>query len=197
MRIDAHTAAIDNDFINHLVETKFDDEKLVAVLSIVFSELNLSAIMHPLVYEKELLKDNARIKLLFGSNVVSNVSFDDILQNDAARKDYYIYLVTELYRSLNGDELPAIGEDVFAYWAHKKSLGEIHSIAMCLICECGVFLSDDKDSKALKRYVERSSIGKVDVYNREEFINKHMQEGITKINRKARQALAHSVAHYA
>lgn len=91
MRIDAHTAAIDNDFINHLVETKFDDEKLVAVLSIVFSELNLSAIMHPLVYEKELLKDNARIKLLFGSNVVSNVSFDDILQNDAARKDYYIY----------------------------------------------------------------------------------------------------------
>lgn len=36
--------------------------------------------MHPLVYEKELLKDRPGIKAIFDKNVVEYVSFDDIFQ---------------------------------------------------------------------------------------------------------------------
>ena len=193
MQLNERTAAIDNDFVCHVVECSMPDQRLVEVLKIVFSELNLSAVMHPLVYEKELLQGNVRINLLFQSNVIRRAEFSDIFQDDPARKAYYIMLVKQLYFSLMGERIPD-DVDILTYWVRRKSLGEVHSFAMCLLCGCGVFLSDDGDAKLLRDLLERSTLGTVNVYSRKEFIEKHMQEGESKFNRKERKALTHSAS---
>lgn len=192
MQIDERTAVVDNDFISHLAESRLNDDRLVDVLNIVFCELGLSAVMHPLVYDHELLKEHDRIRLLFDRTIICKAEFADIFLGDPNKKAYYVYLITNLYRSFTGVEFPFSGDDIFTHWIRRKSLGEVHSIVMCLICGCGIFLSDDGDSKALRNHVERMSIGTVDVYSRDEFINIHMQEGETKLNRKERKSLVHS-----
>lgn len=193
MILDAKTAVVDNDFVNHLIESKLDNAKLVAVLNIVFSDLGLTAVMHPLVYEKELLHDRDRVKLLFQEAVLHKAEFADIFQNDAGKKAYYIFLVTQLYRALTGKVLPVSGDDVLTFWVRKNSLGEVHSVAMCLVCGSGIFLSDDGDSKVLKAHVDRMAIGKINVFNRDEFIQKHMLEGETKLSRMEKRSLTHSL----
>ena len=191
MQLDKNTAVVDNDFTNHLVESYLTDERLVEVLNVVFNEMNLSAVMHPLVYEKELEQEKDRVKLLFDNNVICKAEFSDIFQGDSGRRAYYIQLVGNLYFLLMGEALPVQGGDVLTYWVRRKSLGEVHSFAMCLLCGCAIFLSDDEDAKILKRNLRRMTIGTVEVYSREEFINKHMAEGETKLNRKERQSLTH------
>lgn len=193
MMLDAKSAVVDNDFVNHLIESKLDNAKLIAVLNIVFSDLELTAVMHPLVYEKELLRDKDRVKLLFQEAVLYKAEFWDIFQNDAGKKLYYIFLVTQLYRALTGKTLPVCGEDVLTFWVRKNSLGEVHSVAMCLVCGSGIFLSDDSDSKVLKTHVDRMAIGKINVFNRNEFIQKHMLEGETKLSRMEKRSLTHSL----
>lgn len=195
MELSERTAVVDNDFISHLAESKLTDERLVEVLDIVFCDLGLSAAMHPLVYEYELLKDQDRISLLFDQNLIYKAEFIDILQDDPSRKAYYIYLITNLYRSFTGEAFPISGDDIFTHWVRRKSLGEVHSMVMCLICSCGIFLSDDGDSKVLRDHIERMSIGSVDVYSRHEFIEIHMKEGETKFKRKERKALTHSSSY--
>ena len=194
MKIDEQAAVIDNDFTNHLAETRLADDHLIKVLNTIFSELDLSIIMHPLVYQHELLSDRPRVKMLFDSGVVSKAEFPDIHQNDAGKKAYYIYLVTNLYRALKGEPLPVSGEDIFTYWKRRISLGEVHSVATCLTCGCGIFLSDDGDSKTLQNFVEDQSIGKINVYNRKELVEAHLEQGETKLLRKDRQSLAHSAS---
>lgn len=192
MILDAKTAVVDNDFVNHLIESKLHDARLIAVLDIVFSDLDLSAVMHPLVYEKELLHEKERVKLLFQKAILRKAEFTDIFENDAS-KAYYIFLVTQLYRALTGRALPVSGDDVLTFWIRKNSLGEVHSVAMCLVCGSSIFLSDDGDSKVLKAHVERMSIGKINVFNREEFVQKHMLEGESKLSRKEMRSLAHAL----
>ena len=74
MSIDKNSAAVDNDFINKVA------------LGEIFAALQIHGIMHPLVYEKELLKDRPGIKAIFDKNVVEYVSFDDIFQGDEGKK---------------------------------------------------------------------------------------------------------------
>lgn len=193
MTLDTHTAVVDNDFLNHLVESRLDDVRLITVLNIVFSDLELTAVMHPLVYEHEVMHDHTRTKLLFKEKTVQKVAFSDIFQGDASKQTYYIFLVTQLYRKLTGNVLPVSGNAVLSYWIRQNSLGEVHSISMCLICQSGIFLSDDGDSKKLKRYVEQMSLGKVDIYNRTEFFDKHMSAGATKLARAEKRSLTHSI----
>lgn len=192
MTLDAHTAVVDNDFINHLVESRLDDTRLIAVLNIVFSDLGLTAVVHPLVYDNEVMHNHVRTKLLFQNQTVQKAEFSDIFQGDANKQAYYIFLVTQLYRKLTGKVLPVSGNAVLSYWVRKNSLGEVHSISMCLICQSGIFLSDDGDSKELKKCVEQMALGKVDVYNRAEFFDKHMNEGINKIARTEKRSLTHT-----
>lgn len=192
MQLNEHTAIVDNDFTNHLVECRLPDQQLVDDLIIMFSSLGLSVVMHPLVYENELLKDKPRVKLLFDQNVFSKAEFADIFQGDVGRKVYYIQMVRNLYHSLMGEEFPALGDKVLTYWVRKRSLGEVHSFATCLLCDCGIFLSDDGDSKRLKAHLDRTLIDKVNVYSRQEFMDKFIAESEVKLARKDRQALTHS-----
>ena len=192
MTLDGNTAAIDNDFTGHLVEAHLDDDHLAELLKVIFSELGLSIVMHPLVYEYELLKEKPRITMLFDRGIVNKAEFTDIHQDDPIKKSYYAFLVANLYRDLRGEPLPLSGEDIFTRWLRRVSLGEVHSVAMCLICGCGIFLSDDGDSKVLQNFIKDKALGNVNVYNRKELVDVHLKQGQTKIPRKERHSLAHS-----
>ena len=91
-----------------------------------------------------------------------------------------------------GEEFPVSGDDVLTYWIRQHSLGEVHSFATCLLCGCGIFLSDDNDAKVLQQNLNRVTIDNVEVYSRQEFIEKFMSESVKTLKRKDRQALTHS-----
>ena len=137
------------------------------------ASLDLCAVIHPLVqHDKELNPKNEIISKLFSEAVIRILSFDqDIFQSHTARETYYRFLVSELHRRLTGTGL-INGVDVVMYWKCQSSLGEVHSVAMCLVCGFGLFLSDDRDSKALKQIVEQQSLGQIDIYNRQEVLDR-------------------------
>ena len=193
MIIDANSAVVDNDFLSHITESNLDDTRLVAVLKTVFLDLGLTAVMHPLVFDNELLRATERVMLLFHREVVYKAEFPDIFQGDSGKKEYYIFLVTQMYKSLTGKSFPVSGNDVLTFWIRRNSLGEVHSIAMCLVCGCSIFLSDDNDSKRLKAYIDRMAIGNINVLNRNEFIQKHMLEGENKLSRAEKRSLTHAI----
>ena len=180
MSIDKNSAAVDNDFIN----------KVEDMLREIFSALQIHGIMHPLVYEKELLKEAPGIKAIFDKNVVEYVSFDDIFQGDEGKRAYYMFLVPELYNALMGKKFPE-DKDVFTFWIRQNSLGEIHSVSMCLVSECAVFLSDDGDSKALKNIVNQRAMGAIEVFNRNEIVEKYQASGVNGLKRTDRKAFTH------
>jgi len=193
MQNETKIAAIDNDFVNKLVECKLNDETLLQRIKTILFELNLSTVMHPLVYEKELLIKKKRAALFFERQIIHKMEFSEILQEDPERINYYIYLVGVLYEKLTGTVLPVFGEEVLTYWAYRENLGEIHSVTMCVVCGYGVFLSDDGDSKILREKLRDDSIATIDVYDRKELVEKHLQEGETIIPRTERRQLAHSL----
>ena len=191
MQIDRTTAVVDNDFINHLADSKISENDLLSALACIFSELELVAVIHPLVFSKEVFIEKVRVKLLFDKNIIQKAGFSDIFSDDSEKELYYYYLVEELYYSLTGEKLPASGRQIQLYWKRGISLGEVHSLSMCLVCGCGLFLSDDHDAKRLRDYIKLKSIGSISVYDRTELINKHLKEGKTQLPRTTRKSLAH------
>ena len=91
MQLGEHTAAVDNDFVDHLIASHLDDETFFAALNTVFEELGITAVMHPLVYENELMQDRSRTKELFRRGIVTKVEFADIFEDDSDRQAYYIF----------------------------------------------------------------------------------------------------------
>ena len=161
------TAAIDNDFLAHALEIRKPPDEVVRILSAVFRDLKVFPIMHPLVYDKEAQKGKPLIRQIF-AQVIRVLSFEDIHENDPNKMQYYEFLVCELYNKLFGLPLNLKNCDVYTYWRRQSSLGEIHSLAMCLLCNCGIFLSDDEDSKRLQRIVEQCFASHITVYDRQE-----------------------------
>lgn len=190
MQIDGSTAVVDNDFIIHLVESRLEDDVLLSSISHIFDDLGLTALIHPLVYEKELPQDNVRVKLMLHRSIIQRVQFSDIFQNDE-QEAYYYFLVQELYHARTGRDFPVSGKDIQVYWKRRDSLGEVHSISMCMVCGCGIFLSDDSDSKWLGSYVRNRAMGSIAVYNRTELVDKYLEVGGTPISRSVRKSLTH------
>lgn len=193
MQLNSKTAVVDTDFTIHIAQSKMPAEDILHVLKLVLEELGISAAVHPLVYDHEIPRDNIVVVQLFAERILEKAEFSDIFQGDDAKEKraYYIMLLSDLYFSLKQSAFPAPKGQELEYWARMQSFGEVHSLAMCLVCECGIFLSDDGDSKWLKTYIEQKSIGKVEVYNRRELLDKHMKEGNTSISRDIRHSLSH------
>ena len=186
-----YTAAVDADFIFRVAEIKRPPERVAEILDQILASLDLYAVVHPLVHDKELDLGNETISGLFSEDVIQILSFDrDIFQSNPAREAYYRFLVSELHRRLTGTAL-LNGVDVVTYWKRQSSLGEVLSVAMCLLCGFGLFLSDDRDSKALKQIVEQQSLGQIDIYNRQEVLDQCNDAcGLPRADRKA---FAHQV----
>lgn len=194
MQIDEYSVAVDTDFVNHMVETKISDEEICRYWKLALDELSLTAIVHPMVLQHEfMLPLSASVQKLFDEHVVSKVDFTDIFQGDREKEAYYIFLVKELYFHLKSISYPIPEQRILIEWKRKQSLGEIHSVAMCLVCGCGLFLSDDNDSKHLRRIIEQNMLGVIEVYSREEFFEHHSKNSSVRIPRKVRRSLTHSI----
>lgn len=189
-------AVIDNDFIEHLLQTDWPDEDggIASLVKDFFQDLQLKPIMHELVYEYELMdvstpqeiKDTAGD--FFDTGVVVKKDICAFLP-DCTAKRYYEKVFREIYHDFKGD-VP-IG-DILGEWKRKCSLGEVHSTTMCVILECDVFLSDDDDSCKLQRIVKEKFSFDIQVQNRRAACDAIRKRGEkTLLNKKKRRALAH------
>lgn len=190
MRIDSNAAAVDNDFIVKVAETKIASMAPVDILSEIFRGLNIQGIIHPLVYDKEVMLENPVVQSFFIKHVIDPLEFEDIFQGNDDKKAYYEFLVPELFNALRGEPFPE-GTDVLTYWKRQCSLGEIHTVSMCLITNCSLFLSDDGDSKALMNIVFDKFAAHIGVYNRNDIIKFYQDSGATGLSRKEKRAFAH------
>ena len=206
-------AAIDNDFLVHLIETDiskagYKQEELYTHISGFLKEVSPEIIMHWMVYENELMDagNNSQTrnfaKELFNEGVIGKYGWDKILLYGETGEKYYGYVLEELYKSWKGDTLPV--NDWKTEWKRKRSLGETHSIAMCVLIGCNVFLSDDKGSTTLANILncklsqsiqvcgldqDKKEGGTLKVYNRSESLKATGYE-----NKKLRGALGHKRA---
>ncbi|MFI3170249.1 MAG: hypothetical protein R3Y06_09930 [Faecalibacterium sp.] len=193
MTLNNHHAVIDNDFLDHLSTTRIrglTDAQHLELFKTFFDALSIIPIVHPLVLQYEILADKDSIRPFFENNIVHPVSKDDILQNDPERALFYEVTVKDLYQKLTNELFPCEITDIWTDWIRGYSLGEVHSVVMCLLCNCTIFLSDDGDSKELQRIIETQSLGKVEVLNRAEVISK-LPDGT--FNKKTRSALTHKL----
>ena len=189
MIINASTAVTDNDFINHLAETNLPEDELIDNINGAFSRLKLKAVVHPLVFDKEMKPLKSMVRKFYSKKVFEKAEFTDIHQNSQNKKIYYSNVVKEGLKFFNGTDYKDI--DVFKFWAYNKSFGEVHSTAMCLTCGCQMFLSDDGDSIKLAEAIKNKFNVDIQVYNREKFLKKHKEEGKTIITSKVRKRLSH------
>lgn len=194
MIISSNEALVDNDFICKISSCNLSPDEIYDDMKEALTELNVNAVMHELVKKNELdisceAVNKTVIQGLFNKGIITEISFQDIFNGDNAKKTYYENWVQDFFCHLNFESMPA-GCDVFTYWAAKKSLGEIHSLATCLICGCGIFLSDDSDSRILATYILDKNLGQIKVISRNKLFNEDPIKA--KFNRHARQALIHS-----
>ena len=193
MAIDEKCAVVDNDVINHVTDIDGSKEEIADIARNVFLAMEVVAIVHPLVYEHEVRKDHEKTAWLFSDGVIGTPSLEDVFQQDPAQRQYYDLLLRDLYHMWKGrafgDAFPT-AEDVFSFWKRQESLGELHSMVMCYLCGCGMFLSDDSDSKALRKTMEMNGLEPVTVYSRKEFVEMLPQGAVP---RNKRRAFAHEL----
>ncbi len=193
MQIDNTSALVDANFINGLGESNLSCEILIERLKTIFREIFLKAIVHPLIYDNELLNKGEKMTRLFSENVIFRTSFDEIFSGEQPKIDYYSMVIEELYYKINGEKINTYNKGILNFWCSEKNLGEIHSLATCLICDCVVFLSDDGDSSELSNYIKDKYKKYINIYNRLELIDKHLREGSTKITRSERRSITHGL----
>lgn len=187
--LDENCACVDTDFLIHVAETKCAAIDLLKYLAIAFEKLCLCGVMHLLIYEKELPQDTPVIQQVFEAQIIQVVDLDALFSGEdgEARKAYYSFLVPELFKKLKGEKLPV--EDIFNEWKRKCSFGEVHSIALCLVFGCRLFLSDDSDSKQLRKFID-SDLATFEVLTRKDFFNS--RELGNEIPRPIRRQLSHA-----
>lgn len=187
--LDENCACVDTDFLIHVAETKCAAIDLLKYLAIAFEKLGLCGVMHPLIYEKELPQDMPIIQQVFEDQIIQVVDLDSLfsVEDGESKKAYYSLLVPELFKKLKGEKLPV--EDIFNEWKRKCSFGEVHSIALCLVFGCRLFLSDDSDSKQLRKFID-SDLATFEVLTRKDFFNS--RELGNEIPRPIRRQLSHA-----
>lgn len=202
MRINESTALVDTDFVIHIARIKRDCEKICDLLREVFLRLEVDAAVHPLVYDHEMPKTDEIINKFFDDDIIARPSFTEIFDGCDNKDAYYTYVVSELYCRFKGlyqesDYQGLDYHDVYTYWEKGESLGEIHSIALCMVFCCGMFLSDDGDSKQIEKFAREVCTGTLRVYNRKDIISIAQEQGFNLFgNREDRRAFAYTVADF-
>lgn len=188
-------AAVDNDFVLHLVETDNLPTDVFAAISMLFDELNVNPVMHELVYKNELNCNGATLSSsqqnalkLFSLGTIQVKLLADIISAPGADV-YYAILFKEIYNKFSKKPLPSM--NVLTDWVTQSSLGEVHSVVMCFFVDCGIFLSDDREAQALKTYLNESTGFVINIYNRRMACERAKEIGSGEFPRKVRKALSH------
>ena len=181
-------AMLDNDFWCKIWEINFQESEKIRIIEQVSRNLNKRFIMHTLVYNNELL-EKYKVKPIFDDGIVVIAQKEDILQEDSTLEEYYRRTFEDLYFELTGNSLyNGNYTNIWEEWIHGKSLGEVHCITTCCICECDLFLSDDEDSKTLSKLVKNIHDITVHVWTREEMLYEISKEGL---NKRIRRSIGH------
>lgn len=169
MKTSESTALVDADFIIHIANiNKWSIEKKRDTLNSIFCAMSIEASVHPLVLENELPSENFNVDALVDDDLIRKPSFDDFFGGDVNIKNYYDFAVRQLYATFTGSGELLNGKDIFSFWRRGESLGEVHSIALCISCGCCMFLSDDRDSKAIVLKAKEYCPDSFKVCNRED-----------------------------
>ena len=158
-------AAIDNDFLNHLLEIKNSDD-LPELIRKFFRALKVSVFMHQFVYEREaiIMRDTTR-ETLVSDNTIEIVKVGDTWKNISGGREYYSMMVKEIYKSFTGKDYPC---SMFDEWKAGCSLGEVHTVVACAFIMCDCFLSDDHGAATyLSGIVQRKLNHPINIYNRQ------------------------------
>ena len=137
-------ALVDNDFMHKIASLSMDDKEWMTLMKKFFEELNCTAGVHSLVYTHEMLDESApelgkkRIKELVKLKTLLIQDLPTLLADDNLRI-YYKHVFEEISNDFLG-QVPVT--DIYVEWKHGHSLGEIHSISMCILFEFGIFLSE-------------------------------------------------------
>lgn len=190
MTVDSTSVVIDNDFLQKTFEMRQERKTIVSVLQEIFHMLGLNPVVHPLVFENEMKTNRIIADDVFENGIIKVPSWEDIHQNDDNQKQYYSFLICELYKKMFGEPLETGEKDVFSFWRATHSLGEIHSVSMCLLRDCKFFLSDDQDSKDLCSMIKNCFMKDIFVYNRSEIREKLRANG-TALSRKELRSFTH------
>ena len=199
MAIQKQTAAVDTDFLLHLVTTDGLGDDRCEIIAELFEKMLVEPIMHGLVHDYELQKpaqrptapDAALALELFAAEVVAVKPLEDIVGEDPDARDYYKLVFSELYQDVKKKAPPI--DDILTEWTYHESLGEVHSAVMCVFLDCGLFLSDDNDSRTLKTSVLTKFNFNVTVYDREAACAQAvaLSGGGGRLNRNMRHRLSH------
>ena len=178
-------ALIDTDFLSHIADIKKVDP--IQTFKHYCSAAQLDVCMHERVYEEEA-KTFPTTTPFFEHKAIEILRFIDALNED--ERTLYKMYVTHLYSSFKKEPYPC-GGDVFQGWQRKCSLGEVHSIAVCIMFAYSIFLSDDKDSKKIHTIAKENFKGKNSkVLNRKEAIDAITE--FSNLTRSERRAISHS-----
>jgi hypothetical protein len=140
--------------------------------------------MHELVHKHEVIAPTTTIQAIFDNKIVHILEFIAALSLE--EKEYYKMIVSELYNRFRGSSFPV--NNILSDWKAGESLGEVHSIAMCVFFEYDMFLSDDHESKALSHIAKEafSGIPNIRTFNRQDALKE-----INNLSRKQKRALGH------
>lgn len=179
----SNKAVIDTDFLLHILEIRNIDP--YCLFCKVFQAVGQVPIMHTLVYRHEVPQQDAIVKKLIEEPVIDVIEFDNFLETPD-QKLYYEIVLDQLYANYTGQSIKKLITDVFSDWPRQNSLGEMHSLTMCLIIGCAMFCSDDNDSKRIIQCAGNSitDISKVLVFNRKDLGEKLRIEHGDKFNRE-------------
>ena len=158
-------AAIDNDFLNHLLDIK-NSTDLSELIRKFFKALHVSVFMHQFVYEREaIIVENSTREALVLDNTIEIIQVADTWKNIPGGKEYYSMMVQEIYKSFTGKEYPCA---MFNDWRAGYSLGEVHTVVACAFIMCDCFLSDDRGAATyLQGIVQRKLNHPIHIYNRQ------------------------------
>jgi len=185
MEESCQVVAIDTDFLLHLTEMKDCDQ--VELSCRFFDALNFSPVISEFLHANELEPLSKIVELFLKSKVLQVHYFVSGL--NPGEKIYYENLVKDFYFRLNGVEYPF--STVFSEWRRGCNFGEVHSVAMCMLLQISVFLSDDSDSKKIGIIVEdcAGENHRIKVLTRADAVAILTKDG--RINRADRQKLTH------
>lgn len=164
--VENNKAAIDNDFLQHLLEIKKSTD-LIGLIKRFFSALGVSVSMHPLVYKHEAsVISNKNREKLFDEETISVVPLDRLWNEDGGR-EYYFIMVKDLYKRFTGKEYPCQEDE--NSWKARESLGEVHTVVMCKMMSYHCFLSDDRDAiSILQRIINQRWSHPITIHNRKD-----------------------------
>ncbi len=184
--LDKNNALLDTDFLNHLLQIK-NSTIGQQEIQLFFSHIPQEITVHPLVYEREMFQYHN--SFLFQNSIVKVASREEILGNKD-RELYYQKVFDDLYRDFKGEANPY--QDIWSQWKAKESLGELHCITTCFLCDCNLFLSDDGDAKLIMKHLASKGRGTFLVKNRSMVIEEIKKAGHSELTSKQLKILGKS-----